>query len=105
MSNEEKILELLTQMDGRLDRMDGRMGRMEADMSDMKNRVAHIELTLENEVTPALDALAEGQDILHQKIKELATKQEVSDLRDEVAILRRMVAVNTRDIEELKKAQ
>lgn len=98
MTNEEKILELLVQMQTD-------MSGMKADMSDLKNRVCRIELTLENEVGPALDALAEGQDLTHQKLKELATKEEVSDLRAEVLMLRKLVALHTQEIEELKKAQ
>jgi len=53
----------------------------------------------------ALDALAEGQDLTHQRLKDLAGKDELADLREEVRLLRTVVTQHSRDIEALKAAQ
>lgn len=98
MTNEEMILTLLSQMQADI-------GDIKADMADVKSHVSNIELTLENTVNPALDALAEGQDLLHQKFKELASREDVDDLRAEVRMLRKVVALHTQEIEDLKQAQ
>ena len=39
MNNEEKILELLEQMNGRLDKMDGRLDKLEKDVVALKENV------------------------------------------------------------------
>lgn len=126
MNNEEKILAILTQMqedisglkDGQT-RLESRMDHLQEAQEQMQDHIkglkdtqeqmqstlTRVALTQENIVLKGLDALAEGQDITHQRLKELARKEEVAELRDEVQILRTVVAQNTRDIAELKAAQ
>lgn len=105
MTNEEMILALLTQMQADIGDIKSDVSDLKSDVSNLKSRVGNIELTLENTVTPALDALAEGQDLLHQKLKELASREDVDDLRAEVRMLRKVVALHTQEIEDLKQAQ
>lgn len=78
---------------------------MKDELSPITDRLTRIELTLENEITSSINALAEGQDLTHQKLKELASKDEVDDLKAEVRLLRRVVAQHSQEIEALKKAQ
>lgn len=98
MNNEEKILEMLAQM--------------QADIADLKSTqsatqttLTRVALTQENIVLKSLDALAEGQDLTHQRLKDLAGKDELAELREEVRLLRSVVAQHSRDIEALKAAQ
>lgn len=91
MNNEEKILEMLTQM--------------QEDLSDLRTTVTRVAVTQENIVLKSLDALAEGQDLTHQRLKSLAGKDELAELREEMILLRSVVAQHTREIEELKAAQ
>lgn len=119
MNNEEKILELLTQMQktqvemqedistmkGDISGMKGDISGMKGDISDLQKIVTRVALTQENIVLKSLDALAEGQDLTHQRLKELAGKDELAELREEVRLLRSVVAQHSRDIETLKAAQ
>lgn len=112
MNNEEKILELLTQMQETQTQMQADISGMRGDISGMKNdisdlqkNVTRVALTQENIVLKSLDALAEGQDLTHQRLKDLAGKDELAELREEVRLLRTVVAQHSRDIEALKAVQ
>lgn len=119
MNNEEKILALLAEMrqeqqqmradmnqiQATQDKMQTDMGEMRADMGEMQKTLTRVALTQENIVLKSLDALAEGQDLTHQRLKDLAGKDELAELREEVRLLRTVVAQHTRDIEALKAAQ
>lgn len=98
MNTEEKILALLEQIQQE-------QKQMRADMGQMQTTLTRVAVTQENMVLKSLDALAEGQDLTHQRLKDLAGKDELAELREEVRLLRTVVAQNTRDIEALKAAQ
>lgn len=119
MNNEEKILEMLTQMWDEQKQMRAELGQMQTEMSQiqtelgqmqtemgqMQTTLTRVALTQENIVLKSLDALAEGQDLTHQRLKGLAGKDELADLREEVRLLRTVVTQHSRDIEALKAAQ
>lgn len=98
MNNEEKILAMLEQIQQE-------QKQMRADMGQMQTTLTRVALTQENIILKGLDALAEGQDLTHQRMRDLAGKDELAELREEVRLLRTVVAQNTRDIEALKAAQ
>ncbi len=95
----------MADMQGEITGIKGEITGMKAQMAHMQDQITRTNLSLENEVWPAIQVIGEGQELTHKMIKELATKEEVSDLRDEVRILRTVVAQHTREIEELKQAQ
>lgn len=112
MSNEEKILAMLSEMKADISdlkdeqaRMRADMGQMQADMGQMQTTLARVAVTQENIVLKGLDSLAEGQDLTHQRLKSLVGKDELTELREEVRLLRTVVAQHSRDIEALKAAQ
>lgn len=112
MNSEEKILEMLTQINDRMDQMSGRMDQIQdtqqkqgETLSDLQKNVTRVALTQENIVLKSLDALAEGQDLTHQRLKDLAGKDELAELRDEVRLMRAVIAQHSKDIEALKAAQ
>lgn len=105
MNNEEKILEILAQMQKAqvqmredIQQIKDRLGRVE----DLATRTAVIQ---ENEIQRTINALGEGQELTHQMMRELTSKREADELRDQVEILRTVVALHSREIEALKKAQ
>lgn len=98
MTNEEKILEMLVQMNGRLDSMDGRLDKMQ-------DQITRTNLSIENEIWPAIQAIGEGQELTHQMMKDLASKEEVDEVEANYRMLRTIIAQHTREIERLKKAQ
>ncbi len=112
MNTEEKILSLLEQiqqeqkqMRADMGQMQNVIGEMQVGMGQMQATLTRVALTQENIVLKSLDSLAEGQDLTHQRLKDLAGKDELAELREEVRLLRSVVAQNTRDIEALKAAQ
>ena len=119
MNNEEKILEMLENLTGKVDTLSGRVDQIQADQKEMKTDISDLKLsqstmqttltrvavTQENIVLKGLDALAEGQDLTHQRLKDLAGKDELAELREEVRLLRSVVAQHSKDIEALKAAQ
>ena len=105
MSNEEKILDMLTQMQADISGLKDSQAKMQEDISGLQKTVTRVAVTQENIVLKSLDALAEGQDLTHQRLKHLAGEDELSDLREEVRLLRAVVAQHSRDIEAIKAAQ
>lgn len=119
MDYEEKILALLTQMQTDISGLQtgqaqmqtdisgikGEISGLKEDISDLRQTITRVALTQENVVLKSLDALVEGQDLTHQRLKDLAGKDELSDLRDEVRLLRKVVVQHSKDIEALKAAR
>ena len=78
---------------------------MRDEIQQIKDRTTRTALTQENVIQRSIDALVEGQELTYQMMRDLAAKNEVEDLRDEVQILRTVVGLHSREIEALKKAQ
>ena len=107
---EEKDLQAIaqlidTRLDAKLAPINDRMEQMQEDISDLRTTVTRVAVTQENIVLKSLDALAEGHDLIYQRLKDLAGKDELTELRDEVRLLRSVVAQHSREIEALKAAQ
>ena len=107
-----KLASFAQQIDARFDAQDKRFDRIEARLDNLEKQQAstlelatRTALTQENIVLPAINALVEGQEMTHQMIKQLATKEEVQDVRDQLQVIKTVVASHSRDIEQLKKAQ
>ena len=99
MNNEEKILNLLTQMNIRMDEMTGRMDQMQDDITSIKLR---LELDVEkrfNAVNDSIDAISKKLDTLDE-VKELA-----EGTADKVDAICAAVTQHSAAITELKKVQ
>ena len=119
MNNEEKILEMLGQMQSDMAGMKADlagvkadMAGVKADMAGMKERIDQIDersqrtaVLLETEVTRKLNLLYEGHGLIMESLDKLATKDRVGKLEDEIIVLITAFKFMNQRIAELEKAQ
>lgn len=130
MTNEEKILEMLANMqvdmnDMRADIIDMRadingihtdingmkadMNGMKADINELKTDVSNLKteavktnLRIENEIIPKLKVLAEGHAMLSET---LAPRSKTDQLQSDVDLIKIVVQNLNSEVQQLKKAQ
>lgn len=109
MSNEEKILELLTKMQA--DQTEIReeqkqireeQMKMREEQKQMQEDIAGIKLRLDYDVNKRFDAINDGIDSI---LEQLVPKSRVDALEDDVIVLKTAVKMLTQEVAELKKAQ
>lgn len=112
MAHEEKILELLTQIQSDMSSLKAAQEEMRSDISGIKVRLDQVEdrtqrtaVLLETEVDRKLSLLYEGHDAIMERLDKLASKSRVEELEDDVSLLKDAVRLMRQDITELKKAQ
>ena len=71
----------------------------------LAGEVRNLNLAMENEVTPKIQALAEGHTTIIEKLESLTPKSRVEALEDDVALLKQAIRSMSQEISELKKAQ
>ena len=126
MSNEEKMLDLLTQMqtdisslksgqeEMRTDIAALKSGQeeMRTDIAGIKDRLDRVEdraqqtaVLLETEVDRKLNLLYEGHDAIMERLDKLAARSELELLRSDMDLMKMAMRSMSQDIAELKKAQ
>lgn len=103
MTNDEKILELLMQMQSQMGTMQGQMTAMAADISDLKTDVSGIKTRLDLDMDKKLHLLAEGQEILKERLDVLDEVKELAeDTKATVDVMYAVVSKHSLDISKLK---
>ncbi len=95
MNNEEKILELLTEMRSE-------MAKMQDTLAEVDQRSVRTQVLLETEFSDKLQLLYDGQVLLQQT---LAPKERVEVLEEEVITLKTTVKMISNRLSVLEKAQ
>ena len=95
MSNEEKILELLT-------KMQADQTEIREEQKQIQEDIAGIKLRLDYDVNKRFDAINDGIDSI---LEQLVPKSRVDALEDDVIVLKTAVKMLTQEVAELKKAQ
>ncbi|MCI9444305.1 MAG: hypothetical protein HFF69_06220 [Oscillospiraceae bacterium] len=98
MSNEAKILEMLTALTTKIN-------RLEATQAEMQDTLTRVAVTQEGVVLPRIQLALEGHDELKRKLDTLATKEQVRALSSEVDTIKEVVSRHNSDISQLRKAQ
>ena len=113
MNNEEKILEMLTQMQEEQKQMRAdladvkiRLGTVESGQLKMQEEIHLTNVRIELDVGKRLDALAEGQDVIMERLDALEeVKDQVEKISDKVDVIHAVVAQHSEDIVDLKEAK
>lgn len=101
MNTEEKILTMLSQIQADQTEMKANISGLKDTQEQMQATLTRVAVTQENVVIPQIKLLAEGHDLLLQK---LARKERVDALEDDVALLKTVVKTMSQRIAELEKA-
>ena len=102
MNNEEKILEMLAQIQAEQKEMRSDIAELKTTQGQMQTTLTRVAVTQENVVLPQLKLLAEGHETL---LNTLARKDRVEALEDDVALLKTVIKAMSQRIAELEKAQ
>ena len=102
MSNEEKILELLTKMQADQTEIREEQIKMREEQKQMQEDIAGIKLRLDYDVNKRFDAINDGIDSI---LEQLVPKSRVDALEDDVIVLKTAIKMLTQEVAELKKAQ
>ena len=109
MNSEEKILEILAQMQKEQRQMQEAQRQMQEtqkqmqeDISDLRTTVTRVAVTQENVVIPQIKLLAEGHSLL---LETLARKDRVEALEDDMVLLKAAVKAMSQRVADLEKAQ
>ena len=102
MNNEEKILEILTQIQEEQKQMREEQKQMREEQKQMQENIHRINARLDFDVEKRIDAINEGIDAI---LEAVVPKSRVERLEDDVIILKTAVKMLTQEVSELKKAQ
>lgn len=105
MTSEEKILEILVQLQTDVSGMKNRLGSMEEQMNQLDDKSQRTAVLLETEINHKLDLLYEGHGMIMEHLDKLASKSRVEELESDVVLLKDAVKLMRLEIEALKKAQ
>ncbi len=102
MTNEEKIMEMLAQVQGDLAEVKEVQARMQVKQDQMGDDLHRVKAYLELDVEKRLEAINEGVDAIQEK---MVPEDRVEKLEDDVVVLKTAFKMLAQDVAELKKAQ
>ena len=120
MNNEQRILDILEQMQARMDGMEAKMDGMEAKMDGMEakmdgmqtditgmkadikaidQRTTRLEINQENVIIPHIQLLAEGQTTIQGQVKRLSV---IGSMQEDISILKSAVKYLSDKVSQLE---
>ena len=108
MANEEvtnkDILEMLTAVLARTEIINSKLAQHDKRFDKLDKRVSAVQLSLENEIKPDLQAIRENQtEVINQKAHITEVENKVDEVKDDVDVLKIVAQEHSKDIEQLKK--
>ncbi len=101
MTNEEKILQAIVQLNSDMAEIKSDMAEMKERQSRMEATLARVAVTQENVVLPKLQLLAEGHVTLQEQIKRLSV---IDSMQDDISTLKTAVRYLSQELEKMKSA-
>lgn len=105
MNNEEKILEMLTQLQSDMTQLKQTVGQQGELLERVDERSQRTAVLMEADIAPKIQLLYEGHGVIMESLDKLATKDRVEKLEDEIIVLKTAFKVLSQRIAELEKAQ
>lgn len=105
MNNEEKILEMLTQLQSDMTQLKQTVDQQGELLEKVDDRSQRTAVLMEADLAPKLQLLYEGHGAIMDILKTLATKDRVEELEADIIVLKTAVKMLTQEVAELKKAQ
>ena len=99
MNNEEKILEILFQIQKDQSDMRADITAMKSEMADMNQRLRKVEVTQETTVVSSLQLLVEGKIPTQNQIKGLSV---IDSMQDDIAVLKNAVRFLSDKVEKME---
>ena len=99
MNNEEKILEILFQIQKDQSDMRADITAMKSEMADMNQRLRKVEVTQETTVVSSLQLLVEGKIPTQNQIKGLSV---IDSMQDDIAVLKNAVRLLSDKVEKME---
>lgn len=105
---DQELKDMLTAILARTERLDDKFKSLSKQTTDSFNnldkRVAKVQLSLENEIKPDLQAIRENQtEVINQKAHITKVETKVYEVKDDVDVLKIVAQEHSKDIEQLKK--
>lgn len=105
MNNEEKILGLLAEMKSEMSEMKSEISGIKEKLEEVDQRSIRTQVLLETEIRDKIQLLFDGHELIKEKLDELAPRNRVDDLEEDVAMLKDVIKLMRIEIAELKQAQ
>lgn len=112
MNNEEKILAMLETLSEKVDKQGEqlaqqgkRLDAMEGRLDELDSRSLRSAVLLETQIARDIHLVYEGQELLKQKLEELAPKERVEVLEDRVIALETVIKSMSKRLAALEKVQ
>ena len=105
MNNEEKILEMLTQLQSDMGQLKQTVDQQGKLLETVDARSQCTAVLMEADIAPKLQLLYEGHGTIMESLDRLATKDRVEKLDDEIIVLKSAFKVMNQRIAELERAQ
>lgn len=104
---ERRFDEKLERLEGRMDEKLAQMeGRFDEKMEQQNGHIMHnVSILMESKFQPQFNLLAEGIRAIQKKLDELAPKERVWELEEDIKLLKTVVRQHSEEIEQLKKAE
>lgn len=105
MNNEEKILEMLTEMRSDIAELKDTQAKQGGRLDEMQETLTRVAVTQEGVVLPKIQLLFDGHSELKRELDTLATKEQVEELAGDVDVIKAVVTRHSGEIGQLKKAR
>lgn len=105
MNNEEKIITMLEEMKSGMAGVTDRLGKMDERLTRMEDETRRIALIQENQVAKDIRHVAEGVDVINERLDRLDLENRLDALENDSDAAKAAWSALARDVARLKRAK